>query len=337
MDHYIKVNKIKNFKKYISDINKKQQNLKTNVDKDQKKIFIYLLSILYTVYCSEGIRNKKITEHDNFILTNFAINIRNFGMKKKVKNILKEEHIAYNSYSALENILYTFNKFIDTSQTVKYDNDMFILDNMNKINNLYFTIGTQYTNIGLGYGYYIDFKNINIIINNNNIKRKFKFNEGRLIRDIGMVDFLTMSCTDMKDELCRKIPTEIICMVNNKKTVFKLETASISISGEDAVGHAVTGIICNDMYYIYDPYNNYFKINWYDLTGINVIPIKNYYKIISARKYQEREDIDNNKTILEITEGIKSDIDVFIEYAIYYNTELDFSYKMKHCKPNRPV
>ena len=125
-------------------------------------------------------------------------------------------------------------------------------------------------------------------------------------------------------------------MVNNKKTIFKLESASISIHGEDTIGHAVTGIICNDKYYIYDPYNNYFKIDWYNLTEENILPLTNYYKIVSARKFQEHEDMYNN-TILEVVEGIKSKIDVYIEYAMYYNTELDFSYKMKKCNPSRPT
>jgi len=72
------------------------------------------------------------------------------------------------------------------------------------------------------------------------------------------------------------------------------------------------------------------------MTEENIQPIANYYKIISARKYQEREDPINNKTLLDIVEGIKSNIDIYIEYAIYYNTELDFSYKMKNCNPKRP-
>jgi len=219
MDHYIKVNKIKNFKKYIDKINKKQTKLNIHTNKDQNKIFIYLISVLYSVYCEEGIRNKEATEHDNMVLTNFAINIRNLAMKKKVKNILKEENIAYNSYYALENILYIFNKYIDVKQIIRHDGMNFILDNMNKINNLYFTIGTEYTGIGMGYGYYIDFKNINIIINSNNIKKQFKFKEGRDIKDIDMVDFLTFTCTDVKNELRRKIPLEITCIVNNKKTL----------------------------------------------------------------------------------------------------------------------
>ena len=135
IDHYIKINKIKDIKKYINNINKKKTKLNINVDKNQNKIFIYFINIIYDVLCNEGMRNKKISEHDNFVLTNFAINIRNFSMKKKVKNILKSDYIAYNSYYAIENILYTFNHFIDKKpQVLYYDSKYYSIENSNTLN-----------------------------------------------------------------------------------------------------------------------------------------------------------------------------------------------------------
>lgn len=338
IEQFIKKMKIKNIKSFISKINKKQIKLSKTVDKNQKKIFVYLISILYSIFCDEGIRNNK-NKHDNFILTNFAINIRNYNSKKKLNHLVKPENIAFNSYYALEHIFFIFNKFVDTSSHLLYyktTND-YSFENLNHINSLFFTIGSNQTNINGGYGYYYDFKNIDIRMKDNDIDRKFKFNSGYNIRHIDNIDFLVFSVTHKKEKLRRHIPKNITCSVNNVKTRFKLESASISIEDSSAIGHALTGIICQGEYYIYDPNNNYFKIDWTNLTGNNIKQIINYYKIINSAN--NRSFINNQVYLTTNKNYIEHNIDIYIEYATYYNTSLDniFTSKDMKCNPHRPV
>ena len=331
---FIKKIKIKNIKIFVSKINKKQIKLSKTVDKNKKKIFLYLISILYTIFCDEGIRNTK-NKHDNFILTNFAINIRNYNSKKKLNNLVKPENIAFNSYYALEHIFFIFNKFINVSSHLLYykSTDEYSMENPNHINTLFFTIGSHETIINGGYGYYYDFKNIDIRMKDNDINRKFKFNSGYNIRNIDNVDFLVFSVTHKKDKLRRHIPKNIICSVNNIKTKFKLESASISIEDGSTIGHALTGLICNGEYYIYDPNNNYFKIDWTNLTGNNIKSILNYYKIISSAN--NRTIINNQNYLTTKEDYIEQPIDIYIEYATYYNENIDNLVNMK-CEPHRP-
>jgi hypothetical protein len=332
---YAKNNKIKDIKKFVDKINQKKIKLSKTVDKNKKKIFLYLISILYTVFCDTGMRNTSKDKHDNFILTNFAINIRNYNIKKR-QNLLKGANIAYNSYYALEHIVYIFNMMIDKkSSHLHYHqstNDYSFV-NKNHLNQLYFTIGTDNTTINGGYGYYYDFKNIEIKLNS----KKIKFTSGNNIRNIDIVDFLIFSCTDPKNKLRKQIPKEITCTVNNVKTIFKLESASISIDDKGSIGHALTGLICNKEYYIYDPNNNYFKIDWTNLTYPNIKRIINYYKIIFSANHTQYNN-STNKTIMSTSakKYIERDLNIYIEYATYYNSKLDFSFKMEKCNPKRP-
>lgn len=334
IDRYIKSYKIKDIKKFVSAINKKQIKLSNKVDKNKKKIFLYFISILYNVLCDVGMRNKSKNKHDNFILTNFAINIRNYN-RKKITNPLKGENIAHNPYYALEHIIYIFNLSVDSLPHLLYNRstDNYSFDNTNHINQLYFTIGTNSTNITGGYGYYYNFKNIDIQVKN----RRFTFDSGINIRSIDTVDFLIFSCTDPRDKLRKQIPKEITCIVNNVKTIFKLESASISVDDKGYIGHALTGFICNKEYYIYDPNNNYFKIDWTDLTYPNIKEIINYYKIVlSANNSVYSEKLNKLIMTTNATNYIEHDIDIYIEYATYYNSKLDFSFKMEKCNPKRP-
>jgi hypothetical protein len=328
LDHYMKSNKIKNIKEFILAINNKQIKLKRTVDKNQKKIFLYLISILYTVYCLEGVRNV-LSKHDNFMLTNFAINIRNYNQKKYKKDVLKATNIAYNSYYANEHIINIFNKYIDPDPHLYYYDDVYSFENSNHINQLYLTVG-RHNYITGGYGYNYNFKNIDIKMNSN-IKRHIEFSYGVNIKNLNNIDFLVFSCTKKGDELMKTIPKEIVASVNNVKTKFKLDSASISITYGNQIGHALTGLICGD-YYIYDPNNNYFKIDWTDLTGNKIDSILNYYKIIDTA----RDITDTNLLYTDARKYTKPTVDIYIEYATYYNTKLDFSFNMKNCSPSRP-
>jgi hypothetical protein len=336
LNYYAKSNNIKNIKEFISNINNKQIKLNKTVNKNQKKIFSYLISILYKVFCLEGIRNTKLSKHDNFILTNFAINIRNYNQKKYKKDVLKPENIAYNSYYANEHIIYIFNKYIDPLPHLLYykDSNTYSFENTNHINQLYLTIGTRSTYINGGYGYYHNFKNIDIKLNSKNIN----FTSGDSnIKSLDNIDFIVFSCTDMKNKLAKVIPTEIVASVNNVKTKFKLDSAAISIlygfekGFEDDIGHALTGLICQGEYYIYDSNNNYFKIDWTNLTGNNITAILNYYKII----YTAQDVNNDNKLYTNARKYKEPKVDIYIEYATYYNTQLNFSFKMNTCNPHR--
>jgi hypothetical protein len=257
----------------------------------------------------------------------------------KKKDVLKGNNIAYNSYYALEYILYIFNKYINNMPNLTYSriNNMdklekiYSLNNPFHINKLYFTINKMEQYITPGAEYNVNIKNIKINTGN----RAFTFDKGEKISNMDNIDFLIFSCMDKKDPLYKKIPKEIECSVNGKKYLFKLDYAGISIDiKHESVGHAVTGIICNDSYYIYDPYNNYFKVDWTDLSDENMKHVASYYKIIMADKFEKSYNKETNKTILYQT-GKEPKIDIYIEYAMYYNTMNSFSYKMKDCNPSR--
>ena len=333
MNNLLKKKKIENIKIFVSKINKTQIKLNKTVNQNQKKIFIYLISILYSIFCDNGLRNKT-EEHDNFILTNFAINIRNYNNKKKISNLVKTDNIAFNPYYALERIFYIFNKFIDTMPHLIYNkttlND-YSFENKNHINALFFTIGSKIIITG-GYGYDYNFKNIDIRMKDNDIDKKFKFNSGYNIKHIDNIDLLIFSVINKNEPLRKHIPKTITCSVNNIKTKFKLESALISLNYGISFGHALTGIICNKEYYIYDPNNNYFKIDWTNLTDNNIAHIINYYTIINSAS---NTTIINNQAYLTADKIYSGKIDIYIEYATYYNTKIVNKLKDMKCNPHR--
>jgi hypothetical protein len=176
-------------------------------------------------------------------------------------------------------------------------------------------------------------------MNSNNITREFKFNKGYDLLNLDMVNFFILSCTT-KDNLKKHIPTEIICSSNNIKTKFKLESAAITIRYNDEIsttGHAITGMICDGEYYVYDPHNNYFKIDWTNLNATNTQEILNYYMITSTASHKK---IVNNTIIYSTPKNnMEPKLEIFIEFAIYYNNNLK---KLKKsttfkCNPSRPL
>ena len=172
-------------------------------------------------------------------------------------------------------------------------------------------------------------------MNSNNVFRNFKFNEGANLSDLNIVDFFVLSVTKKSDKLRKHIPSQIKCSINNVSTIFKLESASITITNTISnIAHAVTGIICNGEYYIYDPHNQYFKLDWTNLNKTNTQQILNYYMII----YTANQKTINNNTIIYSTNAnyINPKIDIYIEFATYYNTNLNLKHNVKNCNPSRP-
>ena len=338
LDYYIKINKITNIKKFIKQYSTTKLN--TNIDKTDKKIFFRFISILYQVLCDKGMRNKVENVHDNFIVTNFALNVRNIGKynTNKITIGTLDDNIAYNPYYALEYILNIFNMNLDKKISLTYEinnsnNKIYNYNNVNKINVLYLTISKDIHVLSTGYNNYINVKNISIKMDNT--KKVLQFNDGVDMGNMDNINFLIFSCRNKNDPLYKIIPKEIECTVNNKKYLFKLDSGSISIMNKNNNGgHSVTGIICDKSYYIYDPYNNYFEVDWTDLSPNNIKYVLDYYRILRGKTVSGIKDDNTNKYII-YTDIKENSANINIEYAIYYNTNLSPSYKMKGCNPSR--
>ena len=97
-------------------------------------------------------------------------------------------------------------------------------------------------------------------------------------------------------------------------------------------------MICDGEYYVYDPHNNYFKMDWTNMNN-NTKEILNYYMITSTASHKEIKD----NTIIYSTPNINniSEIDIYIEFAIYSNTTIDYNKKNSssriNCNPSRPL
>ena len=167
-----------------------------------------------------------------------------------------------------------------------------------------------------------------------NSGKVLQFNDGVDMGNMDNINFLIFSCINKTDPLYKIIPKEIECTVNNKKYLFKLDSGSISIMNtNNKGGHSVTGIICDKSYYIYDPYNNYFEVDWTDLSPNNIKYVLDYYSILRGKTVKRVYDATNKYIIY--TDIIENSANINIEYAIYYNTNLSASYKMKGCNPSR--
>ena len=137
-----------------------------------------------------------------------------------------------------------------------------------------------------------------------------------------------------------KIPLEVNCIVNNKKTLFKLDYATIGITTqENEFGHVVTGLICNNNYYIYDSAEDlYFECNWTDLSNKNNIskPLT-YYQIMASDYIFYTQDIKNTsgKFFKLYNKSSLKQFHFDYRYVVYYNTYLDYSYDLIDCNPKR--
>jgi hypothetical protein len=333
----------KDFNKIINDINKQKYKLDQNVDQNHHNIFYHIIAILYKTLCQEGLRNKNPQKYENFSLTNLAINVKNLFSESKKINVKNLSEIAFVPIYGLNLMTYIFNKFIDVVPHILiYKDNM-----MNKINSvshpyniniLYFEDFNNNIKLHAGYEYKdLMFKNITIDINSNGINNTFNFKDGENIDTLKNIDFLVMV---YENKNIKKIPFEIMCTVNNKKTLFKLDYATLSISTpKQEISHVVTGLICNDNYYIYDSTEDlYFECNWTDLSNKNnIIKPSNYYQIMSADYIFYTQDIKNTsgKFFKLYNKSSVPEFDFNYSYVVYYNTHLDFSYDIIKCNPKR--
>ena len=341
--HYKNSLSEKEFNKIINDINKQKYKLVQNIDNNQQNIFYHIICILYKTLCQEGLRNKNPSKYENFSLTNLAINMKYLFSDSKKINVKNLSEIAYIPIYGINLMIYILNKFIDEKPHIiiykdELMNELNSFSNLNHINMLYFDDINDNIKIHAGYEYKdLMFKNITIDIDSNGIKKTYKFKDGENINNLHNVDFLVMA---YENKNIKKIPHEITCIVNNKKTLFKLDFATIGISTpENEISHVVTGLICNNNYYIYDSAEDlYLECNWTDLsTKNNIIKPLNYYQVMSSDYIFYTEDIKNTsgKFFKLYNKSSLKKFDFDYRYAIYYNTHLDFSYDIINCNPKR--
>ena len=186
--YYINLISENEFKKIINNINKNKYKLIQNIDKNQENIFYHIITLLYTILCQEGLRNKNPTKYENFSLTNLAINIKNIYNESNTKkiNIKNINNIAFIPIYGINFMTFIFNKFIDNNHHIMvYDNPInkiYSFHNTNHINILYFDDINDNIKLHLGFEYNnIFIKNVIIDINNNGIKKTYNFTEGNNI------------------------------------------------------------------------------------------------------------------------------------------------------------
>ena len=101
----------------------------------------------------------------------------------------------------------------------------------------------------------------------------------------------------------------------------------------------VTGLICNNNYYIYDSAEDlYFECNWTDLSNKNNIskPLT-YYQIMASDYIFYTQDIKNTsgKFFKLYNKSSLKQFHFDYRYVVYYNTYLDYSYDLIDCNPKR--
>jgi hypothetical protein len=248
--------------------------------------------------------------------------------------------MAYISIYGIDILINILNKFIDTRYHIIYDkNNNYLLNNPNHINTLFIILHNDMKKSEATFGFYYDLKikNIEIDINDNDIYQNIKFNSGIEIKNIQNVDFIFI---DHEFNNVDKIPHDIYCIVNDKKYLFKLDVAILDLTQENEnIGHVVSGMICNNEYYIYDSQTNfYFDGDWTNIGNIkNVEKFLNFYDIYSTNYvYKDIEIKDTSNKFFQLYDK-KSLKKNKIKYKIcmYYNTHLDFSYEPIECERQR--
>ena len=333
----------------VERIDKTQRKLKTKSSQKQKlnnsqdtieyNIFEHIIGILYKILCQEGLRNTDPKSYDNFNLTNLALSIKMLGTNEPT-NPKKLEDIAYISIYGIDILINILNKFIDTHHHIIYDeNNKYLLGNPNHINTLFIILNNDFKKSEVIFSLYYDLKiqNIELNINDNDINQYIKFNDGIEIKNIKNVDFIFI---DYEFYDVDKIPHELYCIVNDRKYLFKLDVSILDLTQEDNnIGHVISGMICNDEYYIYDSQTNfYFDGDWTNIGDIkNVEKFLNFYDIYSASYvYKDIEIKDTSNKFFQLYDKKtlkKSKIKYKI--CIYYNTHLDFSYDPIECIRHR--
>lgn len=335
-------NKLKlTIKSTISNSSTVSKSLK---DKIKFNIFEHILGIFYKVLCNEGLRNTERLIYDNFNLTNLALSIKILDVHKTI-NIKKMEDIAYVPIYGFDILINILNMFIDPKTHLTHQNyKIYNFNNNNHINKLFcYLHNDQNKSFIQVSGYYdITIKNVSFEFNDNGIKDYITFNNDGVnnyvdIYSISNVDFIFLDIAfyDMD-----KIPREINCVHNDKKYLFKLDVAILTLSQKNnAIAHAMTGIICDKKYYIYDSQNNfYFECDWTNLQNKkNKEQILNFFNIWYSKFINTKIEIEgtsNNFTQLYDRDKM-NDFDIKCETIIYYNSNLDFSYDENECKRKR--
>jgi hypothetical protein len=331
IQHYKKNINDKEFNDIIQSIFKEKNKLNQNIDKDNFTIFKHIIAILYKILCQEGLRNKT-KYYDNFNLTNLAISLKYLYNKELTKvNIIKIEEIAHFPLYGIIDLIHIFNKFIDDNIHLKffqtYNKYEFFLNNQNHINMIYVYIGEK-GNM-MEFPLYKDAIISNVDIEYDNNKNYILYNKGNYLHSMDNLDFVLIS---YMNKLTKKIPDSINLIFNNKKYLFNLDHSVIYLQNKNKnIGHVVTGLICNDKYYIYDSaYNFYYECNWLDLNNETSQSILNFYNL-----YNTDYIVKNNFFHLYDKQTL-GNFDIFHNYAIYYNVTSNFEYNDISCIPKRP-
>jgi len=352
---YIKVYSKEKLDKLVERIDKSQRTLKTHENQSQSQqeklnnsqetleynIFEHIIAIFYKVLCQEGLRNTDPKLYDNFNLTNLAIAIKMLGTNEPV-NAKKIEELAYIAIYGIDILIHTLNKFIDTDYHITYNkdnNNNYLLENSNHINSIFFILNNDLKKSEVIFSFYYDLKikNIELDINDNGINQYIKFNNGIEMKNIKNVDFIFM---DYEFYDVDRIPRELYCVINDKKYLFKLDVAILQMIYDDTkIRHVLSGMICNNQYYIYDSQTNfYFDCDWTNIGDKkNIEKLSNFYEIYSTdyiSKDIQIEGTSNRFLQLYDKKSIKKN---HIKYniCVYYNTHLDFSYDPIECKRQR--
>jgi hypothetical protein len=333
------------FLKSIKQINDNKFKI-ININKNKKNIdydvFMHVISLFYKILCNEGLRNTNPTKYDNFNLTNLAISIKMLGTNKPV-NYKNLNEMAYVAIYGLDVLTYIFNKFIDDDHHIIYnrhtEND-YVFNNPNHINMLYVIISNneKYNMICFDTYFNLKIKNIKLEYTDNFIKKNISFNEGINIQNINNVDFLVADYEWLSEST---IPDEIKCVCYDKSTLFKLESCTLRIyltENNEEISHIITGLICNNEYYVYDSQTNlYFECDWRNLNKKNTDKLLNYYCIMSTGFIKRNIKIDETSNIFEQLYDNKTikNYKIKYHYAIYYNSNLDFTYDINVCSRKR--
>lgn len=336
-----------NFLKSVKHMNSSKFNIK-NIEKNHKNsnidydIFVHIVAIFYKIFCSEGLRNSDPSKYDNFNLTNLAMSIKMLATNKPV-NYENINEMAYVAIYGLDILINIFNKFIDDDYHIIYDKHIendYIYNNPNHINMLYVILSDdkKYETINFGFHFDLQIKNIKLEFTNNFIDKNLTFNKGINVQNLNNVDFLIL---DLENSSDTTITNEIKCICNGKSTLFKVESCSLRIyltENNEEISHIITGLICNNNYYVYDSQTNlYFECDWRDITDKNTEKLLNYYNILSTgfiRSNIKIEGTSNNFEQLYDKKTIKK-YKIKYHYIIYYNYNLDFTYDTEVCSRKR--
>ncbi len=320
------------FMKNVMDTNKSIYKIGTKIEKNENMIFKYIVSILYKILCDEGLRNEDPNKYENFSLTNLAISLRSLPETfpdnpsvDTVEEIIRNQNLHYNVQFAFDMIIEIFNKNISTKehQTIDNTNSTIInIDNTEHLNVLFFYIYNyvhlMMTHSNMNYDVkYIQNIKVNMMCGSFDKEYIFdNYTEGFDISNLENIEFILLT---IQDYSFKCISDKIICTVNNKETIFKLECASVIFIAEiqdyQSISHAMTGFICNNEYYIYEStLDLYFKIDWRDLNT------ENFKELI----------------YLYYPEVIFKSFTIILDPVIYYNTHINFSYDLEGCTPHRP-